>query len=327
MILRRCLPALAVALLATAQPWLAAQGTLSPPQKPENVPAQTPHAHFKINVHLVNVFINVTDAHGAPVPNLTKSDFSLSQDGVPQKIAYFERQTNMPLSIVLAIDTSGSVYIDHSLEIRAARDFIHALMRPVDQMDLIDFNSSVDEIVPFTSDVRLLDRGLDHLTQGPATALYDAVWLSSQRLAGRHGRKVLVVISDGGNTISGIDYPQALDQALRDEVMIYSIIDVPIVADAGRDTGGEHALISLSQGTGGKYYYAEYGHLAEAFQQLSQDLRTQYLIGYYPAPRRTESDFRRIHVELRPGAVPNASADTLRYRPGYFAPPSPPLDQ
>ncbi len=325
MTLRRCLLAALAACIA-AQPLLARQ---HPRQNPtQTTPAtRSPQAHFNVSVHLVNVFVNVTGPHGEPIPNLNKDDFALSQDGIPQKIAYFERQTDMPLSIVLAIDTSGSVYIDHSIEVRAARDFIHALMRPQDQLELIDFNSTVDEIVPFTSSIPRIDRGLDHLTHGPATALYNAIWLASRRLGVRHGRKILVIISDGGNTVSGIDYPEALHQALRDQAMIYSIIDVPILADAGRDTGGEHALISLSQGTGGQYYYADYGHLSDAFQQLSQDLRTQCLISYYPLPHRTESDFRHIHIDLRPGVVPNPSQDTLRYRPGYFAPPSPPLDR
>ena len=277
---------------------------------------------FHVNVRLVNVFVSVTDRYGAPVGGLTKDDFALSEDGVPQKIAYFERQTNMPLSLVLAIDTSGSVRKDVDLEKRAARDFVHALLRPQDRLDLLDFNSSVREVVPFTADLRHIDWGIDNLDYGPATALYDAVYLAAQNLAPRHGRKVLVVISDGGNTVQGVDYPQALDQAIRDEVMVYSLIDLPILSDAGRDTGGEHALITLSQETGGKAYYAEFGNLTKAFEQVSEDLRTQYLLAYYPVQRRTESDFRQIQVTLKTDPT-----DTLRYRPGYYAPPSVPLDQ
>lgn len=295
---------------------------------PFAVAQQTPPApRYHVTVRLVNVFVNVTDPHGAPVGGLTQPDFSLSQDGIPQKIAYFERDTSMPLSVVLAIDTSGSVFKDFSVERRAAHDFVHALLRPVDRLDLIDFNSDVEEVVPFTSDVHQIDQGLGHLSYGPATALYDAIWLAAQRLAPRSGRKVLVVISDGGNTVKGVDYPQALEQAVRGDVMIYSIIDLPILADAGRDTGGEHALITLSQGTGGKYYYAQSGDLSRAFQQVSEDLRTQYLLSYYPASERSQSDFRHIEVTLTSGAGPSARTWTLRYRPGYYAPPSPPLDQ
>ena len=238
-----------------------------------------------VDVRLVNVFVNVTDAAGAPVPGLTQDDFALTEDGHPQKITYFERDTGMPLSIVLAIDTSGSTHKDLSLEKGAAHNFVHALMRPVDQLDLMDFNSDVREVVPFTNSAHRVDAGLENLSIGPATALYDAVYLASQLLAPRRGRKVLVIISDGGNTVKGVDYAQALEQARRGEVMIYSIIDLPVVADAGRETGGEHALITLSQETGGKYYYADEGNLDKAFRQVSEDLRTQYLIGYYPEHR------------------------------------------
>jgi Ca-activated chloride channel homolog len=283
---------------------------------------------FHVNVRLVNVFVNVTDAEGAPVGALSQKDFTLSEDGIPQKISYFERQTEMPLNLVLAIDTSGSVRKDMDIEKHAAHDFIRALLRPVDRLDLMDFNSGVREVVPFTSDVHKLDDGLNNLDIGPATALYDAIYLASEALAPRHGRKVLVVISDGGNTVKSVDYPEALEEAIRSEVMVYSLIDLPILNDAGRDTGGEHALITLSQGTGGKFYYAQYGDLTAAFQKVSEDLRTQYLIGYYPVQRRSPTDFRRIQVALKPdAATPHPATDVLRYRPGYYAPASPPLDQ
>lgn len=297
-----------------ALPAASAQQTENPPQ-------------YHVNVRLVNVFVSVTAPNGAPISGLTQNDFALSEDGVPQKIAYFERDTSMPLSIILAVDTSGSVYKDLTLEERAARDFVHALLRPVDRFDLIDFNSDVEEVVPFTNNLHEIDDGLKHLTAGPATAFYNAIWLASKRLAARPGRKVLVLISDGVNTVDGVDYPQALEQALRGEVMIYSLIDVPIIADAGRSTGGEHAMISLSQSTGGKYYYVEDGDLARVFQQVSEDLRTQYLISYYPVPRRTESEFRHIQVTMSPTAGPAAASYLLRFRPGYYAPPSPPLDR
>ena len=275
---------------------------------------------IKVDVRLVNVFVNVTDGAGAPVPGLTRDDFALTEDGHPQKIAYFERDTGMPLSIILAIDTSGSTHKDLNIEKSAARNFVHALMRPVDQLDLIDFNSDVREVVPFTNNVHRIDTGLEYLSTGPATALYDAIFLASQILAPRRGRKVLVIISDGGNTVKGVDYAQALEQARRGEVMLYSIIDLPVVADAGRETGGEHALITLSQETGGKYYYADEGNLDKAFRQVSEDLRTQYLLGYYPAHRLSDSSFRTILVSLtKPSAA--AGQYSLRHRTGYYSSP------
>jgi len=276
---------------------------------------------IRVDVRLVNVFVNVTDANGAPVGGLTKVDFTLTEDGRPQKISYFERQSGMPLSIVLAIDTSGSVHKDLLIEKAAAHNFVHALLRPVDQLSLMDFNSDVREAVSFTNNVRRIDSGLETLSTGPATALYDAIYLASQSLAPKQGRKVLVIISDGGNTVKGVDYAQALEQAVRSDVMVYSVIDLPIVADAGRDTGGEHALITLSQETGGKYYYADAGHLDQVFRKVSEDLRTQYLLGYYPSRRTKDSDFRAIEVTLK--NQPSGEQYNVRHRTGYYAATAP----
>ncbi|WP_164981513.1 VWA domain-containing protein [Silvibacterium dinghuense] len=281
-------------------------------------PQSSPLPPIQVNVRLVNVFVTVTDTNGAPVPGLEKTDFALTEDGHPQKIAYFERDTEMPLSIVLAIDTSGSVHKDLDIEKTAAHHFVRALLRPVDQLDLIDFNSDVREVVPFTNNLHRIDNGLDNLSTGPATALYNAVYLASQSLANRHGRKVLVLISDGGNTVKGTDYAQALEEALRGEVMVYSIIDLPILADAGRDTAGEHAMITLSEQTGGKYYYAQEGDLEAIFQKVSEDLRTQYLLGYYPTRRIADGQFRAINVTLtKPPA--QSSPYVVRNRTGYYA--------
>ena len=270
-----------------------------------------------VNVRLVNVFVNVTDAHGAPVPGLTQKDFALSEDGHPQKITYFERQTNVPLSIVMAIDTSGSTRKDIPQERAAAREFVRALLRPADRLGLMDFNSDVREVVPFTSNVRLIDAGLRNLDFGPATALYSAVYLASQRLQPRHGRKVLVLISDGGNTKNDVDYSQALEAARQGQVMVYSIIDVPIEADAGRDTEGEHAMITLSEETGGQYYYANSGDLREAFRKVSENLRTQYLLGYYPERSRRGDEFRKISVKLTHAPASNGPY-TVQNRAGYY---------
>jgi Ca-activated chloride channel family protein len=284
-------------------------------QKPADVPGQqTTIPSIRVDVHLVNVFVNVTDAHGSPVAGLTKDNFTLSEDGHPETIAVFDRESNMPLSIVLAIDTSGTVRKDMSIEEHAAREFVHSLLRPVDQLDLMEFSSDVREVVPFTNNLHMIDSGLDRLRGGPATALYDTIYLASQSLARRPGRKVLVLITDGDDTVNGVNYPKALEQALRSEVLVYSIIDVPIYADAGRDTGGEHALITLSQETGGKHYYADSGTLDKAFQQVSDDLRTQYLLGYYPSRHSTNPDFRTISVALNP----SNAAYNLRHRTGYY---------
>ena len=314
--LSTCLAVAVIAILALATPAMVS-AQLAPNVYGPPTP-QSPLPPIQVSVHLVNVFVTVTDVNGSPVPDLIQTDFAITEDGHPQKVAFFERDTGMPLSLVMAIDTSGSVHKDLAIEKSAAHNFVHALLRPVDQMDLMDFNSDVREVVPFTNNVHRIDTGLENLSYGPATALYNAIYLASQSLAQRRGRKVLVLISDGGNTVKGTDYPQALEQALRNEVMVYSIIDLPILADAGRDTAGEHAMITLSEQTGGKYYYAEGGNLEAIFRKVSEDLRTQYLIAYYPSRRNTDSQFRAIHVTLTKPPV-DGTPYVVRNRMGYYA--------
>jgi Ca-activated chloride channel family protein len=149
-----------------------------------------------------------------------------------------------------------------------------------------------------------------------ATALYDAICQGSAGLGRNPGRRVLVIISDGDDTASNATYGQALEQALRNEVMIYSIIDVPIEASAGRDLGGEHALITLAEQTGGKSIYVSDGGLDKAFARVSNDLRTQYLLAYYPRNQEPGRDFHRIQVTI-PRATPQSF--NIRHRTGYYA--------
>jgi Ca-activated chloride channel family protein len=211
------------------------------------------------------------------------------------------------------------VHKDLGLEQEAAKHFVHSLLRPVDHLDLMEFADNVREVIFFTNNAGRIDRGLNDMGRGAATALYSGVYLASQSLAPRSGRKVLVIISDGGNTVKGTTYDMALEQALRGEVMVYPIIDVPIYASAGRDLAGEHALITLAQQTGGKYYYADSSSLERTFAQLSEDLRTQYLLGYYPS-NRSGSSFRSISVKLR---GPDTTGYIIRNRPGYYPSPLP----
>jgi Ca-activated chloride channel family protein len=281
---------------------------------PLALPAQEITLHM--DVKLVNVFVNVTDQNGAIVSGLTRDDFALTEDGRPQQIAVFERQSELPLNLTLAIDTSGSVHKDMAEEADAAKRFAHALLRSQDQMSLLQFATYVRELTPFTNKVSQIDHGLGLLRGDWATALYDAICVGSQRLGGKDGRKVLVLVSDGDDTASNATYAKAVEQALRNEVMIYSIIDVPIEASAGRDLGGEHALITLAEQTGGKSFYESDGGLDKAFARVSDDLRTQYLLGYYPHNQSKGMIFHRIQV-----TVPRAAAQSfnLRHRTGYYA--------
>ena len=272
---------------------------------------------LKVDVKLVTVFVTVIDEHGAPVASLKKENFTLQEDGREQKLAVFDRESELPLSIVLAIDTSLSTRRDLPLELASARRFAGTILRPVDALALYSFSEVVSEVVPFTSDLKRIDRGVDRIPLGSATALYDALYLGAQALDRRQGRKVLVVITDGGDTVSKVNYKDALRAAQEAEAIVYSIIVVPVEASAGRDTGGEHALIQLSEDTGGKYFYASsLPQLNDAFHQISDELRTQYLLAYYPAQKLSGSEFRRIQVSLE--GVPASVNYRVRHRSGYY---------
>ena len=291
------------------------------PQAPQGLgDDQTPT--IKVEARLVNVAINVVDAKGAPVAGLGRDDFEIVEDGKLQKIAVFERESSTPLSIVLAIDTSDTVLTNERLEKSAAKGFVRALLRDQDELDLMDFADSVREIVPFTNQKRRIEAGLNELQRGDETALYDAVYLGSQRLSETRNdsgrRRVLMLITDGGDSKHTSRYAQAVEQAQRAAAMIYSIIIVPVAADAGRNTGGEHALIQMADDTGGKYYYVEDPRDMEAaFAHVSDDLRTQYVLGYYAPQRGLDTSFRRITVRMKDPQL--AAKYRLRYRSGYYS--------
>ena len=309
-----------VSALAPAQvpkpPWVG--GTTPAKSTPSDSHAsdQNPDTTFKVNVKLVNVFVTVTDEHGAPVAGLAKDNFDLLEDGKLQTISVFAKESALPLSIVMDIDTSLSTRKDLPLELNSARRFAHAILRPIDAISLYEFSEVVTEVVRFTADLKSIDRGIDHPHLGAGTALYDALYLGSQALDSRQGRKVMVVITDGGDTVSRADYKEAVRAAQEAEAIVYSIIVVPIEASAGRDIGGEHALIQLSEDTGGKYFYATtVPQLDAAFQKISDELRTQYMLAYYPAQRLTDSDYRRIQVKVKGVTDANYS---VRHRTGYY---------
>ncbi len=307
------------ALLLTSVP-LPADGPAAQasPQQDQSAPI------LRVETRLVNVPVNVTDAHGVAVPNLTQDDFTVKEDGRTQRIAIFEREASTPLSIVMAVDTSGSVFTQFKTEREAAKRFAEDILRPEDEMDLIAFSYQANEIVPYTNDPHRIDDGIKHLAKGDDTALYDAIYVASERLteakADATRRRVLVLVTDGGDntTKREIGYTKAIAEAQRAGAAIYPIIIVPILADAGRNVGGEHALIQMAEDTGGKYFYVtERDDLKTAFAHLSDDLRSQYLLGYYAPKRGADTSFRRIDVQLKdPG---KAAALALRSRTGYYA--------
>ena len=294
-------------------------------QATQSQPDDQPGTTIRVNVKLVNVFTTVTDGSGSPVSTLKQEDFQVFEDGKPQKIAVFHRESELPLSIVVAVDTSLSTRSNQKLELESARRFARAILRPIDGLSLFTFSEIVDQVTPFTSDERAIDRAINRIRPGAATALYDTLYLGSDALLDRRGRKVMVVITDGGDTVSKTNYQEAVREAQQAEVILYSIIIVPIEASAGRDIGGEHALIQLSRDTGGKYFYASgLQQLDEAFRKISDELRTQYLIGYYPSARVADSSYRRIDIKIDPNTkdYPNPAELQVHHRTGYYTMPS-----
>jgi len=306
-----------------------AQQTTGQPNPAQQNPAHTdrqsePATTLHVDVKLVNVFVTVTDEHGAPIGGLTKENFVLKEDDQAQRIAVFDKESALPLSIALAIDTSLSTRHDLPLEQASAKRFAHTILRPVDALSVYGFSQVARESTPgYTADLKRIDEGIDHIRLGESTAMYDAIYVVSRALDHRKGRRIIVLITDGEDVDSRIEYKQALRAAEEAEALIYSVIIVPIEASAGREIGGEHALIQLSEDTGGKYYYAtSAAQLDDAFRKISDELRTQYLLAYYPSQHTSFSEFRRIEVKV--AGVPEAPGYRVRHRAGYYTTKSDP---
>ncbi len=263
-----------------------------------------PAADIRVNVNLVRVLVTVKDPSGQLVGSLPKDDFSVLDNNVPQEISVFERRTEQPLSIALLIDTSGSTAKDLKYEVDSITRFLHALFRegnPEDAVALYSFNYQVVSHNYFTHNALPLERSLRGLHGDAGTSLYDAIYLTSGELEGRQGRHVMVIVTDGGDTTSNVDFHAALEAAQLADTAIYPILVVPIPTDAGRNIGGEHALTTLSLGTGGHVFLPTLGdEMDAAFTQLIEDLRTQYLLAYYPKDvPLTKNRFHRLDVHVR----------------------------
>jgi Ca-activated chloride channel homolog len=243
-------------------------------------------AVFRSSVQLVRILATVKDQSGALVGSLDKSDFAVRDNGVLQQISIFERQTDQPLSIALLIDNSGSTAKDLKFETDSVTRFLRALLRegnPEDAVALYSFNWEIVKQNGFTRNVPGIERSLRALRGEAGTSLYDAILLASRDIEDRKGRKVLVIVTDGGDTTSHTDFQRATEAAQLADAVIYPVLVVPITNDAGRNVGGENALTTLSQRTGGRVFQPSLGAaLDQAFDQILRDLRTQYLLGFYP---------------------------------------------
>ena len=284
------------------------------------LPQEQP-ASFSVDVRLVNVLATVKDQQGAPTGDLERENFSVLAGGVAQEIAVFERQTDRPLSVALLFDASPSVGKELKFEQDAAIKFIRSLLgsgaNPADQIAVYKFSDFVDEVQDFTGSVPRLERAIPNMRIHGGTSLYDALYLAAQRLERRHGRKVIVVITDGDDTTSDIKFNEALRAVQLADTVVYSVVVVPITNDAGRNLGGENALKTLSAASGGRAFMQHSAQdLDGIFRQIERELRLQYLIGFYP--RSVPESSNRFHrIELR---VDQPGLQVLA-RTGYFSGP------
>ncbi|MDQ2898612.1 MAG: VWA domain-containing protein [Acidobacteriota bacterium] len=276
---------------------------------------------LRVNVRLVRILATVKTAAGALVGTLNKDDFTVLDNGAPQKIAIFERRTEQPLSVALLVDNSGSTAKDLKYETDSVARFLRKLFgegNARDSVALYSFNYQVVKQNHFTRNASSLEHSLKWLRGEAGTSLYDAIYLAAGELEQREGRRVMVIVTDGGDTTSSKDFHAALNAAQLADAVIYPILVVPITNDAGRNIGGENALTTISKGTGGRVFLPSLGAaLDTAFADILRELRTQYLLAYYPQNTPlTANTFHRLEVQVN--ARVNPGELRVVARNGYY---------
>ena len=293
---------------------------------------QDPLQTFKVDVGVVSILFNVKDKHGALVSGLKKEDFEISEEGKPQTIKYFTAESNLPLTMGILIDTSGSQMRVLPMEQEVGNAFLKSVLRDKDLAFLINFDIDVELDQDFTNSVRDLRAGLEKMKintggfgggpgtgQGPVpishpkgTLLYDAIYLAAdEKLKHEVGRKAVIVLTDGEDEGSRLKIKDAIEAAQKADTICY----VLLIADRGGMYhgfgGGE--MRKLTEETGGRMI--EVGNdqrkLQEAFDQITNELRSQYSIGYTPTNNLHDGRFRQIEIKTKAGKV--------QARKGYYA--------
>ena len=259
---------------------------------------------IRVDVRLVRLLVTVKDNQGKFAGSLTKDDFQITDNGVKQDVAVFEKHNAVPLSVAVLIDASGSTAKDLKVELDSTRRFLKAFYgegNAKDMAALYSFNWEVVKQMGFTRNFARMDEALRRLKGEAGTSLYDAIYYGAQALEDRDGRHVIIVVTDGGDTTSSKKFHDALEAAHRADAVIYSIVVVPITNGAGRNTGGENALFTLGQATGGRVFAPSVGpDLDRAFGEILADLRTQYMLGYYPRNiPATKDRFHKLSLTMR----------------------------
>jgi VWFA-related protein len=306
-------------------------------QKPRDGEDVTPS--IKVEVDVVNVLCAVRNKAGGLVGNLSKDDFTLFEDGKPQTIKYFTRETDIPLTIGLLIDISGSQERLIEDERRAAYQFFSQVLRKKDMAFLISFGPEADLLQDFTNSPRLLqsaleglhvESGVGGLHPGPVptagqprgTVLYDAVYLAAtDRLQKEVGRKAMVLITDGVDQGSRLKKEAAIESAQKSDSIIYGIYYVDQSAYFGHMGFGlgvsDAALKQMSEETGGRLLRVDRKHtLNDIFTQIQEEMRSQYAIGFTSTNERKDGSFRRLEIRTKDKNL------KVQARKGYYAMPS-----
>jgi Ca-activated chloride channel family protein len=275
---------------------------------------------LKVAVDLVNVQFSVTDRRGRLIPGLRADDFVVEEDGRRQEVRHFARENELPLTIAMLIDTSPSVQPVFEEEKMTATSFLESILRPTDLALVIGFDRSVTLVQDFTENTRRLRVAIDDLEIGGGTSLYDAVYLAcEEKLDGEAGRKAIVLISDGQDTTSKVSFTEALIAAHQSDAVIYSISNSrrTFLSRARGRSGDLRTLRRLSEETGGATYVVDdRNSFSKIFDQIAQELRTQYSLGYVSTNAARDGKFRQIKI------TPRNSSYTVKARKGYYAPKS-----
>lgn len=291
-------------------------------QAPQQTKPAEQDQPIKVDVDVVSILASVRDKKGTLIPNLEKSDFTILEDGKSQEIKYFTRETDLPLTIGLLVDVSGSQRNLIDIERNAASQFFSQVLRKKDEAFLIQFGEESELLQDYTNSVRLLTNGLSQLRvssgvsglhPGPVptaggprgTVLYDAVYLAANdKLRTEVGRKVIVVITDGVDVGSRLTLNQAVEAAQKANAVIYSI-DYSDPSQYGGygmvfgGGGGEGYLRKMSDETGGHVFKVDRKHtLDDIFKQLQEEMRSQYAIGYTPLNDTKDGSYRKLDIKM-----------------------------
>ena len=313
-----------VALLATPHAAEQSQEPAPlPPPPPAGPQAPAPRPSFRAGVDLVSLNVTVTDGSGRYVLNLDQKNFQVFEDGAQQEVTFFNR-TNLPIALSILLDTSASMEDKLDTAQEAATGFVSKL-RPQDLAQVIDFDSRVTVAQPFTSSVTDLGAAVRKTTAGGSTSLHNAIYIALKELKKIQARgtdeirrQAIVVLSDGEDTSSLVSFDEVLELAKRSETAIYAI------GLRGRETDrvrgfneADFVLRQLTQETGGRVFFPkQIGELANVYGQISEELSSQYTLGYTSRNPKRDGAWRRLIVRTD---IPSATARTKQ---GYYGPTS-----